>query len=146
MFDVTFAAPDLAASCRLDELGLVVVGQRVEPDRTVLACRVVAGDGEGWCGRCGCGCGYEGRARDGVVRVLAHEPFGWKPTTLQVTVRRYWCTGCGHVWRQDAIAAAGPRARLSRRALRWALAALVCEQLTIEGKRKERGCSTRTRR
>ena len=125
--DATFAVPDLTTFARLDELGLVVVGQRVEPDRTVLACRVVATDADGWCRRCGC----EGRVRDSVVRVLAHEPFGWTATTLQVTVRRYRCTGCGHVWRQDMSAAAEPRARLSRRGLRWALEGLVCQHLTV---------------
>jgi hypothetical protein len=31
--DATFACPDLTAFCRLDELGLAVVGQRLEPDR-----------------------------------------------------------------------------------------------------------------
>jgi hypothetical protein len=56
---------------------------------------------------------------------LAHEPFGWRPTTLVVTVRRYRCAGCGHVWRQDTTAAAEPRAKLSRRGLRWALEAIV---------------------
>jgi hypothetical protein len=62
---------------------------------------------------------------------LAHEPFGWRPTTLLVTVRRYRCTGCGHVWRQDTSKAAEPRARLSRRALRWALEGIVCQHLTV---------------
>jgi hypothetical protein len=38
--DATFGCPDLTTFCRLDELGLVVVGQRLEPDRAVLACRV----------------------------------------------------------------------------------------------------------
>ena len=38
-----------------------------------------------------------GVPRDAVVRRLAHEPFGWRPTTLLVTLRRYRCTGCGHV-------------------------------------------------
>jgi hypothetical protein len=28
-------------------------------------------------------------ARGTVLRLLAHEPFGWRPTTLLVTVRRY---------------------------------------------------------
>ena len=56
-----------------------------------------------------------------MIRRLAHEPFGWRPTTLLVTVRRYRCTGCGHVWRQDTSQAAEPRAKLSRRGLRWAL-------------------------
>jgi len=56
-----------------------------------------------------------------VTRRLAHEPFGWRPATLLVTVRRYRCTGCGHVWRQDTSRAAEPRAKLSQRGLRWAL-------------------------
>ena len=68
--DATFACPDLTTFCRLDELGLEVTGQRLEPDRAVLACRVVEPDD--WCRRCGC----EGVPRDTVTRRLAHEPFG----------------------------------------------------------------------
>jgi transposase len=126
--DVTFVRPDLGAFCRLDELGLEVVGQRLEPDRAVLACRVAEADElDSWCRRCGC----EGSPRDSVTRRLAHEPFGWRPTILLVTLRRYRCAGCGHVWRQDTSKAAQPRAKLSRRALRWALEAIVCQHLTI---------------
>ena len=125
MPDATFARPDLTTFCRLDELGLEALGQRLEPDRAVLACRVV--DPDPWCRRCGC----EGTARGTVNRRLAHEPFGWRPTTLLVTVRRYRCTGCAHVWRQDTSAAAEPRARLSRRALRWALEGLVIGHLSV---------------
>jgi len=120
--DATFACPDLTTFCRLDELGLEVVGQRLEPGRAVLACRVVEPDQ--WCRRCGC----EGTARDTVTRRLAHEPMGWRPTTLEVTVRRYQCTGCGHVWRQDTSLGAQPREKLSRRGLRWALEGIVCHQ------------------
>ena len=123
--DATFACPDLTTFCRLDELGLEVLGQRLEPDRAVLACRVVEPDQ--WCRRCGC----EGVARDTVVRRLAHEPLGWRPTTLEVTIRRYRCTGCQHVWRQDTTKAAEPRAKLSRRGLRWALEGIVCQHLTV---------------
>ena len=125
MPDATFAVPDLTTFCRLDELGLVVTGQRLEPDRAVLACRVVEPDR--WCRRCGC----EGVVRDSVVRQLAHEPLGWLPTTLAVTIRRYQCSGCGHVWRQDTTKAAEPRAKLSRRGLRWALEAIVCQHLSV---------------
>jgi len=123
--DATFACPDLTTFCRLAELGLEVVGQRLEPDRAVLACRVVEPDQ--WCRRCGC----EGVPRDTVIRRLAHEPFGWRPTTLLITVRRYCCTGCGHVWRQDTTKAAEPRAKLSRHGLRWALEGIVCQHLTV---------------
>jgi len=38
--DATFCPPDLTTFCRLDELGLVVVGQQVTASRTVLECRV----------------------------------------------------------------------------------------------------------
>lgn len=128
MLDATFAGPDLSTFCRLDELGLKVVGQRLEPDRAVLACRVVEADEFArWCRRCGA----EAGPRDSVTRQLAHEPFGWRPTVLVVTIRRYRCTGCGHVWRQDTSRAAEPRAKLSRRALRWALEALVCQHLSV---------------
>ena len=125
MSDGTFACPDLTTFCRLDELGLVVTGQRFDPDRAVLTCRVLEPDD--WCGRCGC----QGVARDTTTRRLAHEPFGWRPTTLQVTICRYRCTGCGHVWRQNTTKAAEPRAKLSRRGLRWALEGLVCQHLRI---------------
>ena len=103
----------------------MVVGQRLEAGRAVLACRVVEPDA--WYHRCGC----EGIVRDTVVRRLAHEPVGWRPTVLEVTVRRYRCGGCGHVWRQDTSRAAEPRAKLSRRGLRWALEGIVCQHLTV---------------
>jgi transposase len=56
---------------------------------------------------------------------------GWRPTTLLVRVRRYRCGGCGHVWRQDTTKVAEPRAKLSRRGLRWALTGIVCQHLTV---------------
>ena len=52
MPDATFGCPDLTTFARLDELGLEVVGQRLEPDRTVLFRRVLEPDQ--WCRRCGC--------------------------------------------------------------------------------------------
>ena len=63
MSDATFACPDLTTFCRLDELGLGVTGQRLEPGRAVLACRVTEPDE--WCHRCGC----LGSQRDTVKRV-----------------------------------------------------------------------------
>ena len=125
MLDDTFARPDLTTFCRLDDLGLEVTGQHLKPDGAVLACRVI--DSDRWCRRCGC----EGAPRDSVTRRLAHEPFGWRPTTLLLTINRYRCAGCGHVWRQDTSRAAHPRAKLSLGALRWALVAIVCQHLTV---------------
>ena len=127
--DAGFTRPDLSTFCRLDELGLVVTGQRLDPGRAVLACRIVEqpDSDEQWCRRCGC----EGSLRDTVTRRLAHEPFGWRPTTLVVSIRRYRCAECGHVWRQDTSRAAEPRAKLSRRGLSWALEAIVVQHLTV---------------
>ncbi len=125
MSHATFACPDLTTFCRLDELGLVVTGQRLEPGRAVLACRVVEADD--WCHECG----QQGVLRDTVVRRLAHLPLGWRPTTLEVTVRRYRCSDCGRVWRQDTSRVAEPRAKLSRAGLRWALEGIVCQHLTV---------------
>jgi len=125
MSNVTFDRSDLTIFARVDELGLEVTGQHLEPRRAVLACRVAEPDR--WCRRCGC----EGIPRDTVARYLAHEPLGWRPTTLLVTVRRYRCSGCGHVWRQNTDQAAEERAKLSRRGLRWALEAIVCQHLTV---------------
>ena len=35
----TFTTSDLTTFCRLDELGLVAVGQQFEPESTVIECR-----------------------------------------------------------------------------------------------------------
>nr|WP_285178978.1 ISL3 family transposase [Micrococcus terreus]MDK7700646.1 ISL3 family transposase [Micrococcus terreus] len=125
MFNATFDDCDLTKFCRLEELGLEATGQRLEPGRAVLACRVVEPDD--WCHRCG----SQGTPRDTVIRRLAHEPFGFRPTTLHISVRRYRCGDCAHVWRRDTTAAAEPKAKISRRALRWALEALVKQHLTV---------------
>ena len=125
MPNTTFDRPDLSTFTHLDDLGLEVTGQRIEPDHAVLACRIVGEDR--WCRRCGC----QGEARDTVVRRLAHEPYGWRPTILHVSVRRYRCPECAHVWRQDMSQAADPRAKLSRAAVRWALTGLVVHHLTV---------------
>lgn len=39
MLHAIFAAPCLTTFCRLDELGLEAVGQRLEPDQAVIECR-----------------------------------------------------------------------------------------------------------
>ena len=121
----TFCTPDVTTFCLLDQLGLEATGQHLQPDRAVLECRVIGADD--WCRVCGC----QGMPRDTVLRRLAHAPLGWRPTTLAVRVRRYKCTGCGRVWRQDTAAAAQPRSKLSRGGLRWALEGIVCQHLSV---------------
>lgn len=125
MLNATFATPDLTVFCRLDELGLVAVGQRLAPDRAVIECRVAEPDP--WCR----GCGSRALSRGTDTRQLAHEPFGHRPTTLLVRVRRYQCSGCGRSWREDLTAAAAERAKLSRRGMRWALEGIVIDHLTV---------------
>ena len=126
--DATFTAPDLTTFTGLDGLGLRAVGQHLGTDEAVLACDVATdGEDDRWCRRCGC----EGRVRDSVVRELAHAPLGWRPTILQVRLRRYRCAECGHVWRQDLAAAAAPRSKLTKTALTWALESLVVAHLSM---------------
>ena len=137
MPSATFDRPDLGAFTRLDGLGLEVTGQRIEPDRAVLACRIVGEDR--WCRRCGC----QGEARDTVVRRLAHEPRGWRPTIVHVSVRRYRCETCAHVWRQDMSQAADPRAKLSRAAVRWALTGVVVHHVTVAASPRPSACPGR---
>ena len=125
----SFLPPDLGSFCRLDELGLQVVGQRLEPGHAVLACRVVETDEFArWCRRCGC----EAAPRDSVTRRLAHEPAGVAPDDVAdhdppLSLHRLWaCVAPGHQ--------PGPPSRgrkLSRRALRWALEGIVCQHLTV---------------
>ena len=121
--ELTFDAPDLTTFARLDELGLVAVGQRVEPDRAVLECRVVAGDDDAF----GRHCGAEGR------RVLIDDPtrFDGLPVVIDLTPIR---DGTGRArsprpprpgrrsallraadpahWRQPAHRQAGPQDRV----------------------------------
>jgi transposase len=125
MLNATFSCPDLDSFCRLDRLGLSVTGQQMQDDHAVLACRVLEPDD--WCHQCGA----QGVPRDTVLRELAHVPLGWRPTILAVRVRRYRCTGCGHVWRQDTATAAAPRSKLSRHAVLWALKCVVIDRLSI---------------
>ena len=131
MADPTFDCPDLDSFCLIDRLDLTVTGQHVGTDHTVLACRVVEPDDvterSCWCTRCG----ELGVPRDTVLRRLAHVPVGWRPTVLDVTVRRYRCLGCEHAWRQDTTAAAAPRAKLTRAAVLWALKSVVVDRMSI---------------
>ena len=139
MPNTTFDRPDLSAFTRLDDLGLEVTGQRIEADRAVLAFHITGEDR--WCRRCGC----QGVARDMVIRRPAHEPYGWRPTMLRVSVRRYRCQECAHVWRQDMSQAAQPRAKLSHSAVRWALTGVVVHHLTVARVSQALGVSWKSR-
>ncbi|MGP9582706.1 ISL3 family transposase [Brachybacterium sp. AOP42-C2-15] len=125
MPNATFDSPDLTTFARLGELGLVVVGQRLTPERAMLECRLV--DEDPWCRACGA----LSTSRGSISRSLAHEPFGHCPTTLLVRIRRYRCDHCGTHWREDTTTAAAERAKLSRGGIRWALETLVIDHLSI---------------
>ncbi|SMX95813.1 ISL3 family transposase [Brevibacterium sp. LE-L] len=120
-----FSTPDLTTFARLDTLDLTCIGQHITAHKAVLKCRPTTADD--WCRRCG----GHGEARDTVLRRLAHEPLGHRPTTLHIRLRRYKCCECGHVWRQDTTAAAPARAKISRAGLDWALRALVIDHDTV---------------
>lgn len=126
MRDATFTDPDVTTFARLDGHGPRVVAQHLEPDRVVLACRVAGPDS-----RCR-SCGAEGVVRGMVVRALALEPLGWRPTIVPVGVPRYRCEARAHVWSHDiSAAAAAPRAKLTRGSLRWALEGIVIAHLSM---------------
>ncbi|WP_193073272.1 MULTISPECIES: ISL3 family transposase [unclassified Brevibacterium] len=120
-----FSTPDLTTFARLDTLDLTCIGQHITAHKAVLKCRPNTTDE--WCRRCS----GHGEVRDTVLRRLAHEPFGHRPTTLHIRLRRYKCIECGHVWRQDTTTAAPARAKISRAGLDWALRALVVDHDTM---------------
>ena len=140
MPNTIFDRPDLSAFTRLEGLGLEVTGQRIEADHAVLAYRITGEDR--WCRRCGC----QGISRDTVLSHFAHEPCRWHPTILQVSVRRYRCQECAHVWRQqDMCQAADPRAKLSRAAVRWALTGVVVHHMAVTHVAQALGVSRKRR-
>ena len=117
--------PCLDSFCRLDRLGLSVPSQIIAEDHTVLICCPTTP-----ANTCP-GCGGRGARHDTVVRRLAHVPFGWKPTVLEVQVPRYRCLPCGRVWRHDLRVAAPTRGKLSRDAITLAVKHIVIDRLSI---------------
>lgn len=117
--------PCLDTFCRLDRLGLSVTAQRVEPDHTVLRCRPTTPPSP-------CpGCAGPGVRHDAVLRRLAHVPFGWKPTILEVVVPRYRCWPCRRIWRHSITAAAPSKGKLSRDAVMVAVKSIVVDRMSI---------------
>ena len=114
MPETTFTDPDLTTFLGLDALGLTAVGLHLTAERAVIECRMPIGFEDPFCKACGA----QGVSRGTVARHLAHVPVGWRPTQLVVRVRRFACTHCCRVWRQDTSALAQPRARLTRSSCR----------------------------
>lgn len=118
-------SPCLDTFCRVDRLGLSVCQQIINADHSVLVCVPTTP-------ATGCpSCGGPGLRHDTVVRRLAHVPFGWKPTILQVRVPRYRCPDCRRVWRHDIRAAAPTKGKLSRDAVTLAVKHIVIDRLSI---------------
>ena len=127
MPETTFTGPDLTTFLGLDALGLTAVGQYLTAKRAVIECRMPIGFEDPFCRACGA----QGVSRGTVARRLAHVPVGWRPTQLVVRLRRFACTHCRRVWRQDTSTLAEPRARLTRSAVEWGLRALALECMSV---------------
>ena len=127
MPETTFTGPDLTTFLGLDALGLTAVGQYLTAKRAVIECRMPIGFEDPFCRACGA----QGVSRGTVARRLAHVPVGWRPTQLVVRLRRFACTHCRRVWRQDTSSLAEPRARLTRSAVEWGLRALALECMSV---------------
>lgn len=127
MLGATFARPDLTTFCRLNDLGLEVVGQHLQPDRA--------------------GAGVSGnRARQVVPAVRGRARPGRQrhPSPGARAVRLAPNDAAGHdlplaVHRMRARLASrqqpGGRAagQAHRDGLRWALVGMVCAHLTVAG-------------
>lgn len=120
-----FGIPDLTEFFGLDKLGLKAIGQSIREHDAQVLCEVVGG--EEFCR----GCGAVGVRRDTVKRQLHHVPYGWRPTTLVLVIRRYACRKCHRVWQQDTSAAAEPRAKISRAGVMWGLFGVVVNHMAI---------------
>ena len=127
MPETTFTGPDLTTFLGLDALGLTAVGQHLTAKRAVIECRMPIGFEDPFCKACGA----QGVSRGTVARRLAHVPVGWRPTQLAVRLRRFACTHCRRVWRQDTSTLAEPRTRLTRSAVEWGLRALALECMSV---------------
>ena len=90
------ACSDPTTFCGLDELGPEVIGQRLGPDLPAGSSSPISGvdDTSAKASR-------ETRWSGGWTQ----QALSWRPTVLEVVVRRYRCSGCGHVWHQDTSAA-----------------------------------------
>ena len=107
-----------------------MVGQHLQPDRAVLACRVADDAVERTPlvpalrlrGR---------RPRDTVTRRLAHEPLGCGRPRCCCSRSAGTAAPAAGMWRQDTSRAAEPQAKLTRTALRWALVGLVRQHLSV---------------
>jgi len=109
----------------LNNYGVTVTGQHLTADRAALQCRVVETDQ--FCRQCG----GQARIRGSVVRRVTHVPLGWRPTQLQLRLRRYRCEACACVWQQDTTSVVAPEAKLSHAAALWALKSVVIDRLSI---------------
>ena len=127
MSETTFSRPDLTTFLGLEALGLTAVGQFLTAQRAVIECRMPIGLEDPFCKVCGA----QGVARGTVARRLAHVPVGWRPTQLVVRLRRFACTHCRRVWRQDTSTLAEPRTRLTHAAVEWGLRALALECMSV---------------
>jgi len=125
--ETTFTGPDLTTFLGLDALGLTAVGQLLTSTRAIVECRMPIGFEDPFCKACGA----QGVSRGTVARRLAHVPVGWRPTQLVVRLRRFACTHCRRVWRQDTSSLAEPRARLTHAAVEWGLRALALECMFV---------------
>lgn len=125
MHNLTFSTPDLSSFCELNKLGLVATGQHLDKHHVTIECRFTKAPEP--CPKCG----VPGASRGTAQRRLAHVPYGQRPTTLLLRIRRWRCVSCQCFWLENTSSAAPPRSKLSFGAIRWALAAIVVDHLSV---------------
>lgn len=122
---LTFYTSGLSSFCELNQLGLIATGQHLDKKHATIECRFTKAPEP--CPKCGA----LGLSRGTVERRLAHLPYGHRPTTLLLRIRRWKCSNCNSFWQENSSSAAPSRSRLSYGAIHWALSAIVVDHLSI---------------
>src|SRR5690606_12339869 len=123
MSNLTFSSPDLSSFCQPNNLGLTATGQHLCAERAVIECRFTKAPEP--CPKCGL-LVFHAVLTIGILLT----PYGQRPTRLLLRIRR-WRRACGCFWHEDTSSAAPPRSKLSHGAIRWALAAIVLDDLSV---------------
>lgn len=88
-------------------------------------------------------CGGPSLVRKTRFREFCHEPMGLRPVVLRVRIRKRSCPQCARVWSADCSLIAGRNGggKLTKKAVAYALSAVVLDSMSIRSVARNLGCS-----